>query len=206
MSGAELTAAPPAGWHRGDWMLTFTGHQFYPMAPRPEDVDLLDIAHSLSMQCRYNGHVDRFYSVAEHCCLMADYFINLGSDHLALWALLHDATEAYVGDMVRPLKLNMPEYVAVEDRVMLAVGLRFGLAQPIEGDFQYRIGLGMPDAVKEIDTRILLTEREALLSNYRRSPRWAQEGMEPIACTIFGWSPEEAQAQYLRRAEVLGIS
>jgi uncharacterized protein len=185
-----------ADWHRGDWMLTFTGRQFYPMSPHRDDIDLLDIAHALSMLCRYNGHVDRFYSVAEHCCLMSDQFVDL---ELARWALLHDATEAYVGDMIRPLKLNMPEYRRVEDRVMVAIADRFGLPAEV---FPWE----MPKAVKNVDTRILLTERNALMSNYRQSPHWAMEGMEPVDTPIFAWSPVEAEAEYLRRASVLGIS
>ena len=52
---------------RGSWAQTFTGRQFFPLDPDPQDIDIVDIAHSLAMQCRYNGHTDRFYSVAEHC-------------------------------------------------------------------------------------------------------------------------------------------
>jgi hypothetical protein len=100
------------GWHRGGWMQTFTGRQFFPMDPRPEEVDPTDIAHALSLLCRYNGHVDRFYSVAEHCVHLS-YVVP--PEH-ALWALLHDATEAYVGDMISPLKIHMPGYRAAEDR------------------------------------------------------------------------------------------
>ncbi|MDO4254358.1 MAG: hypothetical protein Q4C81_04310 [Kocuria sp.] len=107
----ELNASP--SWQRGNWMQTYTGRRFYPLDSRPEDVDVVDVAHALSMQCRYNGHVRLFMSVAEHCVLVSRL---VPSEH-ALWGLLHDATEAYVGDMVRPLKLHMPEYRAVEDRV-----------------------------------------------------------------------------------------
>src|SRR5438093_1391342 len=108
---------------RGDWMQTYSGAKFYPMHPRAEDVDPIDIAHSLSLLCRYNGHLDRFYSVGEHCVLMSQA---VGPEN-ALWALLHDATEAYVGDMVRPLKLQQPSFVEAEDRVMAAICERFGL-------------------------------------------------------------------------------
>lgn len=172
-------------WHRGDWMQTFTGRKFYPMAPAPEDVDILDIAHSLSMQCRYNGHVSRFYSVAEHCVLMSEVI----EPEFALWALLHDATEAYVGDMVRPLKLNMPEYRAAEDRVEVAIAERFGLQMP------------MPPRVKQIDTAILLNERRELLSD---SYPWSTDG-EPLSVDIVGWLPRTAKWEYLARfAELTG--
>lgn len=170
----------PATWHRGDWMQTFTGRQFYPMAPRPEDVDILDIAHSLSMQCRYNGHISRFYSVAEHCVLMSQVI----EPEFALWALLHDATEAYVGDMVRPLKLNMPEYRAAEDRVEAAIAERFGLALP------------MPKRVKEIDTRILWNERTVLFPPTDHV--WSTDG-EPLPVQIQAWGPAVAKWEYLAR-------
>lgn len=188
-------------WHKGDWMLTFTGKHFYPLSPREQDIELLDIAHALGMLCRYNGHVDRFYSVAEHCCLMSDTFPD--DEELARWALLHDGTEAYVGDMVRPLKLNLPDYRYVEDEVMRVIARRFSLGLT---DFPATADLAkMPKVVKDADTRILLTERNALMSNYAPSDRWFNEDMAPLDVTIFGWSPEEATMQYLARAERLGI-
>lgn len=184
-------------WHRGDWMQTYTGRQFYPLNPRPEDIDIVDIAHALAMQCRYNGHVQRFYSVAEHCVLLSHA---VAPDN-ALWALLHDATEAYVGDMVRPLKRSMPDYVAVEDRVMMAIALRFGLTGGHHVSHpQYRLGelagLTMPAEVKEADTAILLNEREALLSAPPRP--WSTDGGR-LAVTIEAWAPAEAEHRYLSR-------
>lgn len=177
MSLAEYTAAT---WHRGDWMQTYTGRQFYPMDPRPEDVDILDIAHALSMLCRYNGHVQRFYSVAEHCVHLS----NAVAPEHALWALLHDGTEAYVGDMVRPLKRSMPEYCAAEDRVEEAIALRFGLRYP------------KPPEVKIADTGILLNEREALLSAPPRP--WSDSGPR-LDIIIQAWAPDRAKSEYLAR-------
>lgn len=165
---------------RGSWMQTFTGRRFFPMDPDPDEVDVLDVAHSLAMQCRYNGHVRSFYSVAEHCVLVSRV---VAPEH-ALWGLLHDATEAYVGDMVRPLKVHMPAYRAAEDRVMDAIATRYGLVGP------------MPAEVKEADTRLLLDERDALLGP---SPaRWDVDG-EPFGVRIEAWSPERAEAAYLSR-------
>jgi len=171
-------------WHRGDWMQTYTGRQFYPMAPHPDDVDIVDIAHALSMLCRYNGHVTRFYSVAEHCVLMSQ----AAEPEIALWALLHDATEAYVGDMVRPLKVGMPDYRAAEDRVEEAIVAHFGLP------------FHKPPAVKELDLRILWNEREALLAEPPRP--WSMHG-EKLDVTIHAWSPAEAEAAYLARFDQL---
>jgi hypothetical protein len=165
-------------WLRGSWMQTYTGRQFFPLDPRPEDIDPLDIAHALSLICRYGGHTKRFYSVAEHCVLMADAV----EPEFALWALLHDATEAYVGDMVRPLKHHMPEYRAVEDRLMAVIAERFGLSG------------SMPDAVKDADNRILLTERAALLSP--PPIPWQQDGLEPLDVRVRAFGPELAEAKY----------
>lgn len=119
-------------------------------------------------------------SVAEHCVLVSRV---VAPEH-ALWGLLHDATEAYVGDMVRPLKVHMPAYRAAEDRVMDAIATRYGLVGP------------MPSEVKEADTRLLLDERDALLGP---SPaRWDVDG-EPFGVRIEAWSPERAEAAYLSR-------
>ena len=183
-------------WHRGDWMQTYTGKQFYPLSPRPEDIDIIDIAHSLSLQCRYNGHVDRFYSVAEHCILMAS---KMPTKQLALEALLHDAAETYVGDMVRPLKINMPQYVAAEKVVELAIAHKFGLPINFDGERQT---YAMPPVVKEADTRILLTERAALMGD-KQPADWVMEGMEPLDVYIYAWSPQEAENQYLSAFEKL---
>lgn len=188
-SQGYLSAETDGGWHRGDWMQTFTGRQFYPLSPRSEDVDPADIAHALSMLCRYNGHVDRFYSVAEHCVLMSEAV----APEFALHALLHDASEAYLGDMIRPLKLFMPEYKAAEVEVEVAIAARFGLTTS-----------DMPPEVKDADTRILLTERAALMSA-EKPQRWAQDDLEPLDVTITGWLPAEAEARYIDRLIELGV-
>lgn len=171
-------------WQQGDWMQTYTGKEFYPLSPRAEDVDPLDIAHALSLLCRYNGHVRVFYSVAEHCVHMSRFV----DDEFALWALLHDSTEAYVGDMIRPLKRFMPEYQAVEEKVMVAIAEKFGLSTA-----------HMPPEVKDADNRILITEKMALLGESQSS--WGD--WEPLPVTIHGWSPPEAEAQYLKRLREL---
>lgn len=174
-------------WLRGDWMQTFTGRAFYPLDPRVEDVDIVDIAHGLSLLCRYGGHVKRFYSVAEHCILMS----NAVAPEHALWALLHDATEAYVGDMVRPLKHSMPAYMAVEDRLMLVLCEKFGLDPG-----------PMPAAVKDADNRILINEREALMAT-PPIPWHGHAELEPLPVTVWGWRAELAEQRYLARFEEL---
>ena len=187
-------------WMRGDWMQTFTGHRFYPLSPRADEIDPVDIAHALSLLCRYGGHVDRFYSVAEHCVLMSHA---VPAEH-ALWALLHDATEAYVVDVPRPLKRELTDYAAIENGVMAAILARFEL--PCADTHAHRIhdfrcGGMMPPAVKNADNRILLDETAALMP---RREHWTQDDeFEPLGVTIRAWAPGVAEQHYTRRLQVL---
>ncbi len=175
-----------ATWLRGDWMQTYSGRRFYPLDPRPDQIDAEDIAHALSLLCRYGGHVDRFYSVAEHCVLMS----RAVAPENALAALLHDATEAYVVDVPRPLKRVLEgNYADIETSTWLAIAGRFHVA----GD--------LPSEVKEADTRILLDERNELM---RRAERWGvDDDYEPLNVRITGWSPPAAERFYLDRFDEL---
>lgn len=165
---------------------TYTGRPFFPLAPVAWDIEIQDIAHSLSLLCRYNGHVDRFYSVAEHCVVLSHSV----SSEYARWALLHDASEAYVGDMVWPLKEEVPAYKNIEDGVMGAICERFGL-DPVQ-----------PAQVKEHDRRIVIDERAALMAP-ARTPWPALEGFTPLGVRIEGWSPARAKAEYMSRFQQL---
>lgn len=162
----------------GDWMQTFTGRQFWPMDPRPDEVEIADIAHALSLQCRYAGHCRHFYSVAEHCVLMA----RAVPEPLRLWALLHDASEAYLVDVPRPIKPYLPGYKVTEAAVMLAICARFGL--PPE----------MPGAVHAADNAILHDE----LAQAMAAPPvpWNLPGV-PLGVTLRFWTPVEAEFWFL---------
>jgi uncharacterized protein len=137
------------------WIQTFTGRQFFPLNPRVEDIVIEDIAHALSLQCRFSGHVKCFYSVGEHCVRIARQLIlEKRSRTEIVWGLLHDASEAYLVDLPRPLKRSPvlgPAYRQAEERLMLAVCQRFHLP------FQ------QPECVTEADHRILITEKRDLL-------------------------------------------
>jgi 5'-deoxynucleotidase YfbR-like HD superfamily hydrolase len=162
----------------GNWMQTYSGRMFWPMDPRASDVHIEDIAHALSQQCRYAGHSDRFYSVAEHCVLVSR---SVRSAH-NLWGLLHDASEAYLVDIPRPLKPYLTNYADIEGRVMAAICERFGLLE------------SMPDEVRSADERICNDERDALL---KPPPMpWAIDP-NPIGVTIRGLPPTEAKAEFL---------
>lgn len=182
MNPAHIERTQPVSTsNRGNWMQTYTGGRFYPLDPTPAEVLPGDIAHALSLICRYGGHVQRFYSVAEHCVLLS----HAVSPENALWALLHDAAEAYVGDMVRPLKRHMPEFQHVEARILLAIARRFNLWPEI------------PAEVHEADNRIILTERAALMR--KTDDVWTEDGLTPLPVRIEGWPPAVAESCWLGR-------
>lgn len=175
------TAMAPRG---GDWMQTFTGRQFWPEDPRAGDVNIRDIAHALSMQCRYAGHCLRFYSVAEHCVLLAEAI-----PEEKLWALLHDASEAYLVDVPRPVKPSLKGYKGLEDDIMSVIAERFELA----GD--------IPSIVKDYDFRMLVDEK---VQNMRDSLIWPSiEGLKPVGVTLRFWTPDEAEEAFLWKFEQL---
>lgn len=151
---------------QGDWCQTFTGRQFWPMDPRPEDVCLEDIAHALSLQCRFAGHCREFYSVAEHSVRVSRAVESVLPDEMApeprrlmlLAALLHDASEAYLVDVPRPVKPYLVGYREAESRVMVAVESWAGLYGSYTHDHE---------AVKCADEALLRTEARATFSGRR---------------------------------------
>jgi len=108
-----------------DWIQTFTGKRFYPLDPKVDDIDIFDIAHALSLQCRFGGHCSDFYSVAQHSCEVAFKV----PPHLALAGLLHDAAEAYLCDIPSPVKRDerFAFYREAEDRLMEKICQKFNI-------------------------------------------------------------------------------
>jgi hypothetical protein len=199
----ETDPAPSVAAGRGDWMQLNSGERFWPLDPRPEDLDLESIAHALGMVCRYGGHVDRFYSVAEHSVLLSDWFKGQGDLIGAARALFHDSAEAIVGDMVRPLKRSMPAFVQAEAAVLRAIEHRFGIPGLLTST------TGLTD-ITMADTRILLDERAALMAN--TSYPWGVDGTAagsplwtPLGVPIWGWEPHRARDEFLARVYLLGI-
>lgn len=129
------------------WMQTFSGLAFHPAAPDPSQIALVDIARGLANTARYCGQTARRYSVAEHSVHLARWFMRQGDHELAKIALMHDAAEAYICDIPRPLKVLLaPIYKPIEEAVERAIAERFGLPS-----------LSHP-AVKAADDRILEDE------------------------------------------------
>ncbi|MBX7271089.1 phosphohydrolase [Stutzerimonas chloritidismutans] len=174
------------------WILTRSGRRFDLLAPKADQVCTLDIAHALSQLCRFNGHTSRHYSVAQHSLLVASI---VPAEH-QLAALLHDATEAYVGDMVRPLKLGMREfyetqslvslYDEVERKVWLAICAHFYLEPEL------------PDCVHKGDMIALATERAQLMPDH--DDRWeCIAGIAPLEVQLENWTPAQAFLHYHNR-------
>jgi hypothetical protein len=139
------------------WIETYTGKKFYPLNPRPGDVSIIDIAHSLSMQCRFNGHTRLFYSVAEHSIIVSKELAAAGYGWiLQLYGLLHDAAEAYVCDLPRPIKNQIKEYRPIEAKIQEVIWQAFNLSSPTEQDRK---------TLQEMDDRILGYEGVMLMHN-----------------------------------------
>ena len=118
------------------------GHHFDPFNPQPQSIDIRDIAIGLSNTCRFSGQIPEHYSVAQHSVIMSHQV----PDECALEALLHDAAEAYLGDVPRPVKFGLPDYRRLSEIVESAIALKYGLVYP------------WPDDVKDADLRIVMTE------------------------------------------------
>ena len=126
-------------------MRTFTGVNFNINSPRVEDIHIEDIAESLSKQCRFNGHCAGFYSVAQHSILVSDHCEN------KLWGLLHDAAEAYIGDIITPIKRQLPLVNDLETLILELITKKYNLPWP------------MPQEVKIADMRRYDTEIRDLM-------------------------------------------
>lgn len=164
-----------------DWMQTFSGVQYRPAAPRVEDVRIIDIAHHLSMLCRFTGAVRQFYSVAEHSVLVSRI---VPPEH-ALCGLLHDATEAYTNDINKPLKRSLPDYQEIEALNWAVIADKFGLPREI------------PAEVHEADYAMLRAEQVRLMPYCEHTEAWARDAHPNIA--IRGLAPTDAEARFLER-------
>ena len=126
---------------------TFSGVWFDCFNPKIEMISIIDIAHSLSQQCRFGGHLSKFYSVGEHSIRCS----NLAKPEYKLQALLHDASEAYLLDIPRPIKKKLDNYKQIEDVLMKLIAQKFGFDYPLSPE------------VKEIDEIMLQTEWNSLM-------------------------------------------
>jgi len=168
---------------KGDWLQTFSGVQFWPIDPQIEDIRLVDIAHGLAYTCRYNGHCNIFYSVAEHSIIISEQIPNEKPEE-QLFALLHDASEAYISDIPRPLKPYLDGYSRIERNIENTIDKFFGLTDVSKVE------------TKRLDKAILADEKEQVMGIAPAD--WFLEN-PPLGITISGWPPEPAYRRFLQR-------
>ena len=184
-----------------NWMQTHTGRQVWPLDLRPEDVVLDDIAHSLSMQTRYAGHAPEPYTIAQHSVFVsrraqqlaerlhksADYCFNA-----ARWGLLHDASEAYLVDVPRPVKPMLDGYYEIEDRLMKTIADVFELDEE-------------PFEVKMADNDTLVAEAAMFFPVEERPAAWDTHGDNYMTGGFEVLDHGLAKMMFLVRAAELGI-
>jgi len=179
-----LPASEPT--RTGDWIATFSGVKWFITNPHPDDVRIEDIAHALSLICRYGGQCREFYSVAQHSLIVASEVKKNSSSHsLILHGLLHDAAEAYLGDMVRPLKATMPRYKLIEHVTEGVIAAALDLPP---------LTLEQRAIIKHFDNVALMTERRDLVNHCGHD--WTPRA-EPRSEPIVPMSPEEAESGFL---------
>lgn len=147
---------------------TYSGVMFDPLLPDPEKIRIQDIAHSLSMLCRANGHFKSFYSVGQHSInCMLEAAARGYSERVQLACLLHDASEAYLSDVTRPVKKELPKYLEIETPLQETIWNKY-LGQPLTD--------GEKTQVFDIDDGILYHEFLALMDTRLGGP-------EPELCS-----------------------
>ena len=164
-------------------MQTYTGALVDLQSFSQADVRLPDIAHALSLINRYTGHTLYPYTVAQHSVIVS----RLCSPENALWGLMHDASEAYLGDVASPLKHMLPQYRTLEQHVQQQIAKRFGLVWP------------MPAEVHDADTRVLLAEKAWLMSVEHD---WGIEAA-PVTVPKVAWGWNESKVEFEKRAKEL---
>lgn len=176
----------------GNCIETYTGIMFDLLDPKPEMVCIEDIAHSLSMLCRFNGHCNRFYSVAEHSIEVWRYAIKssyCGFGPVARASFLHDASEAYLGDMTRPLKRHIPQYQEIEANVEKVIRERFNIEwdTPIAAE------------VKRFDNIAVKSEAQGMM--HSKGAHWGWGDTEQGSVPIGSCSPYLAKRKFLETWE-----
>jgi hypothetical protein len=173
-------------------IVTYTGRIVQPLDITADDIDILDIAHALAMKCRYTGHCQRFYSVAQHSTLMSQWKDMPGP---AAWRLMHDAGEGYLPDIASPIKGKFPQMKEAEAKVMRAVAERFGLP-PFDSVYA---------DVHTADVWMMVWEgRNNMNEENHNAVWWMLDAPEHVLDHKFvAWSPATAEACFLMEAKCL---
>ncbi len=186
------------------WIQTYLGKKFYLWDPQYESIFIEDIAHALSNVCRFAGHCKEFYSVAQHSVLLSlaveKYVIEhqeevgikkLNPREMAFRARMHDASEAYVGDVTTSLKQMLPKFQQIEGIIQNVIEARFN----IKVDPQNQL-------INNMDNAILLTEMQQLMS--KPPEEWETiSALKPLDLTIIPDSSIESEMSFLDRFDQL---
>ena len=159
------------------FIYTYTGKKFYPLNPRIEDVDIIDIGHSLSLICRFNGHSKKFYSVAEHVCHVCD----LCSKDNKLAGLCHDNSEYALGDVVRPLKPFLTNYYKSEETLEILIAKKFEYKYPYDKEVTDFDHLILQNEFRDLFDMDVVTNIDLDLTN--------------------PWTSKKAEREFLKRFE-----
>jgi uncharacterized protein len=168
----------------GPTILLASGNYFDFEAPETSNYSIDDVAHALSLVCRFGGHCAWHYSVAQHSVHVSQVV----EMRFAFQALMHDAAEFAVGDMPKPLKTMLPDYTTIEKRVEADVFRRFNVATPL------------PPEIKIADYRMLATEQRQVMNN---DHEWSHRSQPFENFKIKIWSPQYAKRAFLDRYEEL---
>ena len=195
---AAATKFNTSNQRRGEWMQTYTKKRFFPLDPSPEDIEIVDIAHHLSNICRFTGATLTHYSVAQHSVMVS----RLVTPNLALFGLLHDAPEAYIGDIGRPLKVCLKELFGdvlkdidakIEKCIFDKYGVRFL-------DQQDR------DEIKRADNLMLVTEaRDLMGGRFMDCAHTYSLDQEPLPDRISPWTAGRSYWEFMETFRKLTI-
>ena len=175
----------------GDWIETFTGKKMFPLDPRPEEVDIVDIAHHLSLICRYNGASKHLYTVGQHslhCASVAGWY----SPRMQLLCLLHDASEAYISDVSKPVKPYLAGYKDIERKLMDVIWYALGINPP-----------SYPESleIKLVDKAVMVAEAKKLM-HFDGWGEWVRDAVE-VEIQIKPETPERVEQEFLARFGML---
>ena len=172
-------------------IMTYTGRIVRPLEMTANDIDIVDIAHALSMKCRYTGHCRRYLSVAQHCVLMARRDL----PGPAAWRLMHDSSEAYLPDIASPIKDQFPVIKQAEERILAAVAEKFVLA-PYSTAYL---------AVHKADVAMMVWEGQWNMNDADQKGIWWAANLSeyPMRQDFCSWDPQRAEQEFLKEAECL---
>ena len=168
------------------FVYTYTGKKFHFLNPHPDEICIEDIAHSLSLKCRFNGHTASFYSVAQHCIQMSSW-----EKQYPEWLLFHDAAEAYIGDIATPIKRHFPEIQEMERQILYVIAEKYNLITPIPFAWIYCV-----------DQRMLATEKRDILLH---DLKWENLVPYPYEQKILPVKAETVEKMFINRVKELGM-